>query len=76
MKRLTITPEEISVLTSRSIAYSRGVIQKIKKDLNKTKHQLVTIKEFTDYIGFEYDEVDAMINSQDSPGLKRYNENC
>lgn len=74
MKRLTITPEEISVLTARSISYSRGVIQQIKKDLNKTKHQLVTIKEFTDYIGFEYDEVDTLINSQVSPGLKRYNE--
>ncbi|TYB70651.1 hypothetical protein ES677_12095 [Bizionia gelidisalsuginis] len=72
MKKLTITPEEIAIITNRSASYARTIIQKIKTLLNKEKHQLVTIREFVDYMGFEFDEVDAMVNSKGSTGLKRY----
>lgn len=64
IKVIVITPEQISELTSRSLSYSRGIIQKIKLELNKERHQLVTIKEFADYMGFEYDEIFEMINSK------------
>lgn len=61
MKRIIIYPKDIQIITGRSERYGRGIIQKIKKHLNKEKHQLVTIDEFCDFMGIENETVKELI---------------
>jgi len=49
------------IITGKSERYSRYLIQRIKKHLNKEDHQLVSIKEFCSYMGLERGEVDEAI---------------
>lgn len=58
MERIVIYPKDIMRITGRSERYSRDILKKIKHDLNKEKHQFVTIQEFCQYIGI--DEVRIM----------------
>ncbi|MGM5470791.1 hypothetical protein ACS386_10995 [Flavobacteriaceae bacterium LMO-SS05] len=62
MNRLCIYPNEVAIITGKSISSSRELIRRIKDVHVKRKHQLVTIKEFCDYEGLPYDEVFNMIN--------------
>ncbi len=61
MKRVVIYPKDIMAITGKSERYSRYLIQRIKKHLNKQNHQLVSINEFCTYMGLEIDEVEASI---------------
>ncbi len=49
------------IITGKSERYSRYLIQRIKKHLNKEDHQLVSITEFCNYMGLEIDEVNPSI---------------
>lgn len=62
MKRLCIYPDEVAIITGKSISSARELIRRIKDVNGKRKHQPVTIKEFCDYEGIPYDEVFNMIN--------------
>ena len=62
MERITIFPKDISIILGRSERYGRDVIQKIKKQTCKSEHQFVTINEFCDYCGLNYEQVKGMIN--------------
>ena len=62
MNRLCIYPNEVAIITGKSMSSSRQLIRQIKDAYAKQKHQLVTIKEFCDYEGLPYDEVFNMIN--------------
>ena len=62
MNRLCIYPNEVAIITGRSISSSRMLIRQIKDAYGKPKRQLVTIKEFCDYEGLPYEEVFNMIN--------------
>lgn len=57
MNRLCIYPKDIQLLTGKSERYGRNVIAKIKTQLNKQKHQSVSIQEFCKYQGLDYDQV-------------------
>ncbi|MFT6923349.1 MAG: hypothetical protein ACJA1C_002362 [Crocinitomicaceae bacterium] len=61
MKRVVIYPKDIMIITGKSERYSRYLIQRIKKHLNKEDHQIVSIKEFCSYMGLDRDEVEASI---------------
>ncbi len=50
-------PSDVIILTDKSESYARKEIQKLKKALNKEKHQKVTIKEYCQYYGFNLEEV-------------------
>jgi len=50
------------IITGKSERYSRYLIQRIKKHLNKEGHQIVSIKEFCVYLGLEMSEVEAVIH--------------
>ena len=62
MHRVCIYPQDIVWLTGRSERYARDVIKDIKLLHRKERHQLVTIKEFCDFMGLPYDEVFRIIN--------------
>ncbi|MBI1836414.1 MAG: hypothetical protein HYR91_04025 [Flavobacteriia bacterium] len=60
MKRIVIYPKDIMRITGKSERYSREILKKIKADLNKEKHQLVTIQEFCKYMNISIDEVNII----------------
>ncbi|TXF77778.1 hypothetical protein [Chryseobacterium sp.] len=59
--RLCIYPKDIQRVTGRSERYSREMLSKIKKALNKQEHQMVSVEEFCTYIGLPYESVKEMI---------------
>jgi hypothetical protein len=66
MDRIVIYVSDIMQLTDKSESYARKEIQKLKKELNKEKHQKVTIKEYCQYYGFDIDEVLAVLSKRSS----------
>lgn len=50
-------------ITGKSERYSREILKKIKDQLKKEKHQLVSLQEFCDFIGLKVDEVERKIKS-------------
>ncbi len=61
MRRICIYPKDVQVVTGKSERYGRTIIKKIKDHLNKEAHQLVTIDEFCDFMGFEISKVQGLI---------------
>ena len=61
MKRITIYPKDIMLLTGKSERYSREILKQIKILCKKEKHQLVSIEEFCNYIGLSLEEVERKI---------------
>ncbi len=47
-------------ITGKSERYSREILKKIKTDLNKEKHHLITIQEFCAYMKISIDEVNII----------------
>ncbi len=61
MNRVCIYPKDIQTITGKSERWGRDVIRKIKKEFSKESHQLVTIEEFCNYMGFQKSDVEKMI---------------
>ena len=61
MRRVVIYPKDIMIITGKSERYSRYLIQRIKKHLNKEDHQIVSITEFCEYMGLKMAEVEPLI---------------
>ena len=61
MSRICIYPKDVQVVTGKSERYGRTIIKTIKEHLNKESHQLVTIDEFCDFMGFEISKVQGLI---------------
>jgi hypothetical protein len=52
-KRLIIYPKDIKTITGRSYRSACILWHEIHKVLNKSEHQVITIREFCDYMGIE-----------------------
>lgn len=61
MKRICITTTDVMFVTGKSDRQARNIINDIKEHLGKAKHQVVTIKEFCDYMGITEEEVKPFI---------------
>lgn len=61
LKRIVIYPKDIMIITGKSERYSRYLIQRIKKHLGKEGHQVVTVREFCDYMGLDELEIQSSI---------------
>ena len=59
--RLCIYPKDIQRITGKSERYSRSLIHSIKKTLNKSPHQLLTVEEFCTYMGIPYESIRVFI---------------
>lgn len=57
MNRMCIYPKDIMVITGRSDRYGRKLIKKIKEYFSKEQHQVVTIEEFCQYMGLQFEAV-------------------
>lgn len=60
-QRLVIYPKDIVLITGKSERYCRYLIKHIKAHYGKESHQSLTIREFCEYMGLEYDEVAPII---------------
>ena len=61
MQRLCIYPKDIQIITGRSERYGRSLIRKMKDHFNKEAHQLITVEEFCQYMGFQVESVSKHI---------------
>lgn len=59
--RIVIYPKDIQQITGRSEWYGRRIIAKIKEQQGKEKEQLVTVKEFSEFIGILEEEVASFL---------------
>ncbi|UOX32953.1 hypothetical protein LXD69_13005 [Flavobacterium sediminilitoris] len=57
MNRICIYPKDIQRITGKSERQCRNIIANIKKQLNKQKHQVITLEEFCEYMGLQIDQV-------------------
>ena len=60
-KRICIYPKDVQLLTGKSERSARKIIARLKIIHSKNKHQLVSVKEFCDYIGLEEMEVKKLL---------------
>lgn len=63
MRRLVIQTPDVEALLNVSAGRAREIIREIKKTVGKDKHQPVSIREFSDYIGLEYEDVLNEVNA-------------
>lgn len=61
MQRLCIYPKDVQRITGRSERYSRNLIRRIMQELNKKEHQFVSVQEFCQFTGLEYEKVKEFI---------------
>lgn len=61
MNRLCIYTKDIQIITGKSDKHCREIINKIKKLNNKQKHQSVSIEEFCNYQGLDFESVRKLI---------------
>ncbi len=62
LKRIVIYPKDIQRITGKSERYGRLMIQRIKQDLKKDDHQLVTIEEYSEFSGIHADLIAEFID--------------
>ena len=60
-KRICIYPKDIMRITGKSEKFSRSLMLKIKKSLQKNKDQMVSVTEFCEFTGLKPDEVLSLI---------------
>lgn len=56
-KRACIYPKDIQCITGKSYRQSTRLLNKIREDLNKDKKCFVSIEEFCQYTGLQYEHI-------------------
>ena len=62
MERVCIYPKDVQIVTGKSERWGREIIKKIKAKINKEEHQFVTIDEFCQYMGLQFEVVFKQLN--------------
>ena len=62
LKRIIIYPKDIQRITGKSERYGRLILQKIRQELKKEKHQMITVEEFANYSGLEPEVIEPFID--------------
>ena len=60
-QRVCIYPKDIQRITGKSYRQSIRLMQSIKKDLNKSRNEFLTIDEFCSSTGLKYEQVAHLI---------------
>ena len=55
--RLAIYPKDVALITGKSVRSASRLIIKIRRDLGKDTHQILTISEFCDYMGLKLKDI-------------------
>lgn len=53
MERICVFPKDVSRITGLGDRYAQKLVQEIKINLNKKKHQFITKQELADYLGID-----------------------
>ncbi len=61
MQRVCIYPKDVQLITGKSYRQSVRLVHKIKKELNKTTKEFLTIDEFCECTGIKYEQVAHLI---------------
>lgn len=61
-KRICIYAKDVQVLTGKSERYARKVIAQVRHHFSKDRGQLLTIREFCEYMCLEENEVKKAIS--------------
>jgi len=61
MKRIVLHTKDVMIVTGKSERYARYLIKKMKEHYLKESHHYITIKEFSDYLGLDVDEVEKVL---------------
>ena len=61
-KRIIIYPKDVQRITGKSERHGRVLIDRIKQQLRKEEHQVVTVQEFADYMGIDETQVNKFID--------------
>ena len=61
LKRLIIYPKDIMLITGKSERYSRYLHKRIKQQLGKQDHQVISVTEFCNYMGLDSNEIQEVI---------------
>ncbi|WP_316817986.1 hypothetical protein [Pedobacter nyackensis] len=57
MERLYVVPNDVCKITGKKIRYAQQLLKKLREDLKKGKHQLITKKELADYLGIDVENI-------------------
>jgi len=57
MKKVIITTGDVQNVVGIGERQARNVIAKIREYYDKERHQLITVKEFCDYYGVQYEDI-------------------
>lgn len=63
MKRIEMTPKDVVQITAKSERYGREQIKKIKLHYKKQPHQILTIEEYCQYSGLDYQNILIFLNA-------------
>lgn len=55
--RLAIYPKDVALITGKSVRSASRLVIKIRRDLGKDTHQILTISEFCDYMGLKLKDI-------------------
>jgi hypothetical protein len=57
LKRTVIYPKDVQRITGKSERTGRRILERIREVHGKEKHQLITVSEFSSYIGIDTETV-------------------
>jgi len=63
LRRIFITTKDIMIITGKSDKYSRNLYRQARQYFSKKDHQDVTFREFCQYAGIPYKELEDLLNS-------------
>ena len=60
--RSAIYAKDVAMITGKSTKSATRLIQKIKQNLGKDKHTILTINEFCEYMGLKIKDIEDSLN--------------
>lgn len=60
--RSAIYPKDVANITGKSVKSASRLVAKIKKELGKDRHHILTINEFCQYMGFKIKDIMGSMN--------------
>ena len=59
---IAIYPKDVAIITRKSLKSANRLTLKIRKDLGKEPHQILTVSEFCKYMGLEPPDIIGSLN--------------
>lgn len=60
--RIAIYPKDVALITGKSLKSANRLTSKIRADLGKEPHQILTVSEFCKYMGLDPEDIMGSLN--------------